>query len=309
MCLYIGSKSEFIAKHDITVYKQLEPAGRDKWRTPRQHWPVKLETTLIPEGKANVDKCGFKFQINGGAIHAYTKAPNDTREFFKATIPAGTKFWIQDDLSQVAAEKLYLTSIHPEPNEETDFSEYFYLGVDVHTKSGIRKNVSELQPSDEVIGIYAYENQVISTEIFGGLLLSDSSLDELPKGGTVTINGDKALEDIGGVSNCKALEKLGGKFPALEKCRSLGKDWYLPSEGELKRAFENLLYINFTLKKLGLAPIPFSWFWSSTLCNRQYAWGCGSRGGLNDWGYYRIWYGDCVLPFLEVLSGESLILD
>ena len=44
---------------------------------------------------------------------------------------------------------------------------------------------------------------------------------------------------IDGVSNCKALEKLGGKFPALEKCRSLGKDWYLPSEGELKRAFED----------------------------------------------------------------------
>ena len=52
------------------------------------------------------------------------------------------------------------------PNEETDFLEYFYLGVDVHTKSGIRKNVSELQPSDEVIGVYAYDNQVISTKIF-----------------------------------------------------------------------------------------------------------------------------------------------
>ena len=300
MCLYIGSKSEFIAKHDITVYKQLEPAGRDKWRTPCQHWPVKLETTLIPEGKANVDKCGFKFQINGGAIHAYTKAPNDTREFFKATIPAGTKFWIQDDLSQVAAEKLYLTSIHPEPNEETDFSEYFYLGVDVHTKSGIRKNVSELQPSDEVIGIYAYENQVILTEIFGGLALSDSFLDELPKGGTVTSNGDKALEDMDGVSNCKALEKLGGKFPALEKCRSLGKDWYLPSEGELKRAFENLLYINFTLKKLGLAPIPFAWFWSSTLYDRQYAWHCCSLGRWCNWRYGSIWCSYYVLPFLEL---------
>lgn len=309
MCLYIGSKSEFIAKHDITVYKQLEPAGRDKWRTPCQHWPVKLKTTLIPEGKANVDKCGFKFQINGGAIHAYTKAPNDTREFFKATIPAGTKFWIQDDLSQVAAEKLYLTSIHPEPNEETDFSEYFYLGVDVHTKSGIRKKVSELQPSDKVIGIYAYENQVISTEIFGRLALSDSFLDELPNGGTVTGNRDKALEDMDGVSNCKALEKLGGKFPALEKCRSLGKDWYLPSEGELKRAFENLLYINFTLKKLGLAPIPFAWFWSSTLYDRQYAWLCSSYGSWEGWHSSLIWSGGCVLPFLEVLSNKSLIID
>ena len=300
MCLYIGSKSEFIAKHDITVYKHLEPSGIDKWITPCQHWPVKLETTLIPEGKANVDKYGFKFQINGGAIHAYTKAPNDTKEFFKATIPAGTKFWIQDDLSQVAAEKLYLTSIHPKPNEETDFSEYFYLGVDVHTKSGLRKNISELQLSDEVIGVYAYENQVISTEIFKELALSDSTLDELPKYGTVTSNYDNALKDMDGVSNCKALEKLGGKFPALEKCRSLGKDWYLPSEGELKRAFENLLYINFTLKKLGLAPIPFTWFWSSTFYDRQYAWYCSSNGDWRYWNYYNFWFNYYVLPFLEL---------
>ena len=300
MCLYIGSKSEFIAKHDITVYKHLEPSGIDKWITPCQHWPVKLETTLIPEGEANVEKCGFKFQINGGAIHAYTKAPNDTKEFFKATIPAGTKFWIQDDLSQVAAEKLYLTSIHPKPNEETDFSEYFYLGVDVHTKSGLRKNISELQLSDEVIGVYAYENQVISTKIFKELALSDSTLDELPKDGTVTSNYDNALKDMDGVSNCKALEKLSGKFPALEKCRSLGKDWYLPSEGELKRAFENLLYINFTLKKLGLAPIPFTWFWSSTLYDRQYACYCSSYGFWDHWRYDNVWCNYYVLPFLEL---------
>ena len=112
-----------------------------------------------------------------------------------------------------------------------------------------------------------------------------------------------------GVSNCKALEKLGGKFPALEKCRSLGKDWYLPSEGELKRAFENLLYINFTLKKLGLAPIPLAWFWSSTLYDRQCAWSCSSNGYWGGWRYSGIWYDFCVLPFLEVLSDKSLILD
>ena len=103
-----------------------------------------------------------------------------------------------------------------------------------------------------------------------------------------------------GVSNCKALEKLGGKFPALEKCRSLGKDWYLPSEGELKRAFENLLYINFTLKKLGLAPIPFTWFWSSTLYDRQYAWRCSSSGNWRYWYFNAIWCRYYVLPFLEL---------
>ena len=104
-----------------------------------------------------------------------------------------------------------------------------------------------------------------------------------------------------GVSNCKALEKLGGKFPALEKCRSLGKDWYLPSEGELKRAFENLLYINFTLKKLGLAPIPFAWFWSSTLYDRrQCAWDCFSCGRWNYWDYRDVWCYGYVLPFLEL---------
>ena len=49
MCLYIGSKSKFVAEHDIIVYKKLYKVSGGRWVTPNREWPIEFNKVLIPE--------------------------------------------------------------------------------------------------------------------------------------------------------------------------------------------------------------------------------------------------------------------
>ena len=298
MCLYIGKNSSFIAKSDIIVYKELKQIGKNDYVTPCQDFPVKLDNLLIPKGIATEKPCGFKYCIEEGTIHAYTSSNgNDLK--FKAIIKKGTKFWIQDDLTEVAAEKLYITS-ELAGKEETDLSEYIKeFGVDVHLKDGRRCKITDSFDKKDVIGVYGYDNQVIALESKGLQLSDNYSLPGHPK-----VIGDlsEAKKDLDGYGNTKQLKALGIKSDALDYCEKLGKDWYIPSLGQVKLVAENMLRINLTLKHLGKDTLPFSWFWSSTLRSSPYACCCCSNG--RDWCggffYYLVRCGNCVLPFLEL---------
>ena len=298
MCLYIGKNSSFIAKSDIIVYKELKQIGKNDYVTPCQDFPVKLDNLLIPEGIATEKPCGFKYHIEEGTIHAYTSSNgNDLK--FKAIIKKGTKFWIQDDLTEVAAEKLYITS-ELAGNEETDLSEYIKeFGVDVYLKDGRRCKITDSFDKKDVIGVYGYDNQVIALESIG-LPLSDYY--QLPGHPKVIDDLSEAKKDLDGYGNTKQLKALGIKSDALDYCEELGKDWYIPSLGQVKLVAENMLRINLTLKHLGKDTLPFSWFWSSTLESSKCAWDCCSIGGnwYGDFCYCRVRYCSYVLPFLEL---------
>ena len=298
MCLYIGKNSSFIAKSDIIVYKELKQIGKNDYVTPCQDFPVKLDNLLIPEGIATEKPCGFKYRIEEGTIHAYTFSKGNYLKF-KAIIKKGTKFWIQDDLTEVAAEKLYITS-ELAGNEETDLSEYIKeFGVDVYLKDGRRCKITDSFDKKDVIGVYGYDNQVIALESIG-LPLSDYY--QLPGHPKVIDDLSEAKKDLDGYGNTKQLKSLGIKSDALDYCEKLGKDWYIPSLGQVKLVAENMLRINLTLKHLGKDTLPFSWFWSSTLRSSLYAWDCCSLG--DNWydvfGYGRVSCCRCVLPFLEL---------
>ena len=299
MCLYIGKNSSFIAKSDITVYKVLKKTYDGRYVTPNQGYPVKLDNMLIPEGVASEKPYGFKYCIEGGAIHAYTSS-NGRDSKFKAIIKKGTKFWIQDDLKQIAAEKLYITS-EVAGEEETDFSDYLEEGVDVYLKDGRRCKLTDSFDKKDVIGIYGYDNQIIATE-YKNLQLSEEY--PLPGNPNVLGNCSDAKKDMDGYGNTKQLKSLGIKSEALDYCERLGKDWYIPALGQTKKIAENLLRINFTLKYLGKEPLPLAWFWSSTLRSKEYAWGCCSDGSdgwfYDDFDYYCVYGHYCVLPFLEL---------
>ena len=298
MCLYIGKNSSFIAKSDIIVYKELKQIGKNDYVTPCQDFPVKLDNLLIPEGIATEKPCGFKYRIEEGTIHAYTSSNgNDLK--FKAIIKKGTKFWIQDDLTEVAAEKLYITS-ELAGKEETDLSEYIKeFGVDVHLKDGRRCKITDSFDKKDVIGVYGYDNQVIALESKGLQLLDDYSLPGHPK---VIDDLSEAKKDLDGYGNTKQLKSLGIKSDALDYCEKLGKDWYIPSLGQVKLVAENMLRINLTLKHLGKDTLPFSWFWSSTLESSKYAWRCysGGRRWYGGFSFSRVDSYDYVLPFLEL---------
>ena len=299
MCLYIGKNSSFIAKSDIIVYKELKQIGKNDYVTPCQDFPVKLDNLLIPEGIATEKPCGFKYRIEEGTIHAYTSSDGGNDLKFKVIIKKGTKFWIQDDLTEVAAEKLYITS-ELAGKEETDLSEYIKeFGVDVYLKDGRRCKITDSFDKKDVIGVYGYDNQVIALESIG-LPLSDYY--QLPGHPKVIDDLSEAKKDLDGYGNTKQLKSLGIKSDALDYCESLGKNWYIPSSGELKKVFKNQLRINITLQYLGIPQIDFRWFWSSTLGSSQYAWGCCSGGchWCDDFDYDHVRYYCYVLPFLEL---------
>ena len=298
MCLIVSGKgNKFIAKKDFIVYKQLEESSCG-YVTPCQDFPVKLNSEIVPKGKIELRSYGSKQCLDRGAIHAYAIIPVPGI-YFEAIIKKGTEFWIQDNLTQIAAEKLYITS-ELAGKEETDLSEYIKeFGVDVYLKDGRRCKITDSFDKKDVIGVYGYDNQVIALESIG-LPLSDYY--QLPGHPKVIDDLSEAKKDLDGYGNTKQLKALGIKSDALDYCEKLGKDWYIPSLGQVKLVAENMLRINLTLKHLGKDTLPFSWFWSSTLESSKYAWGCFSSG--------RYWYGGfncnhvgycfCVLPFLEL---------
>ena len=301
MCLIVSGKgNKFIAKKDIIVYKQLGESFCG-YVTPCQDFPVKLNSEIVPKGKIELRNYGSKQCLDRGAIHAYAIIPVPGI-YFEAIIKKGTEFWIQDDLTQIAAEKLYLTDKkafykHSKP---TDFSDYLKEGVDVYLKDGRRCKITDSFDKKDVIGVYGYDNQVIALESIGLPLSDDYPLPGHPK---VIDDLSEAKKDLDGYGNTKQLKALGIKSDALDYCEKLGKDWYIPSLGQVKLVAENMLRINLTLKHLGKDTLPFSWFWSSTLESSKCAWDCCSIGGNwygYDCSYGRVCFCGYVLPFLEL---------
>ena len=299
MCLYIGKNSSFIAKSDIIVYKVLNKTSDGRYVTPSQGYPVKLDNMLKPEGIASEKPYGFKYCIEEGAIHAYTSS-NGKDSKFRAIIKKGTKFWIQDDLEQIAAEELYITS-EVAGKEETNFSDYLEEGVDVYLKDGRRCKLTDTFNKNDVLGIYGYDNQIVATK-YEELQLSKEY--PLPGHPNVIRSCSMAKEDMDGYGNTKQLKSLGINSEALDYCERLGRDWYIPAFGQIKKIADNLLRINFTLKYLGKEPLPLGWFWSSTLRAKEYAWSCYSYGRdywyCDGFDYDRVDDRYCVLPFLEL---------
>ena len=303
MCLYIGSKNKFVAKHDIIVYKELSEESIGEWVTPFRRWPIEFNKVLTPEGVAREKEHGYKFIIEEGVIHAYTFSPDSERgckRSFIAKIPAGTKFWLQDDLRAVAAEKMIITTEHPKPGERLDLSEYYHLGVDVYLKNGSRAKNNENFSVSEVMGLFTFDNRVISTKVEKEVISHDFLAD--PKNKYPYINSfEEAKRDMNWNSNTKSLEKYLIDHPAINICKKLGEDWYLPALGELIKAFSNLLCINLTLRKLNLPIINNElWFWSSSVRTTDYAWVCMGNGVYGWPCCDYITNRNYVLPFLKL---------
>lgn len=309
MCLYIGKKEGHIAKHDIVVYKKLNKRGDDKYITPCQGWPVKLGTTLVPDEKRpSISECGFKYSLSGGAIHAYLDPKTgDGGHTFKAIIPKGTKFWIQEDMNQVAARELKLTSEEVDPRGiEFDYTTFLEYGcADVRLKGGKRFSMTEDVDSTEVEGIYAYGDQCIAREISEYTKFSERRLERYPSEKFAYFGSlDEAMAHMGGKELSKILEEScsDSNLLALKFCREQGG--YLPSEGELVKAMENLEAINITRRALGLKAIPYDWVWSSSVKNDEYVWVVRGGGNWDSFCWY--WYFYCcyriVVPFLGSLE-------
>lgn len=316
MCLYIGNKEGHIAKKDIKCYKLLRKSGED-YITPSYNWKIKFEVELVPDKKEpQINSYGYKYILEGGAIHAfldtngngYDRYYDDKVEIFEAIIPQGTRFWLQDDLKQIASQKIIITKKKAPKNACVDYSDFLYIAADVRLSDGRREFASEKLNPETVIGIYS-RNKIVATEVVKKRFCEDKRL-KSTEGIKLCENEDETKADKNGHQNTQNLKRLSQELPALKHCleyetpgTSKG-DWYLPAMGELAETFLNLESINLTLKILGREIISHAWFWGSTMYSDQFSWICGSGGDWSIWTYNYIWSNYFVLPFLK-LSHEN----
>ena len=318
MCLVIGNNRSFVSDNDIVVYKYVTRTNNG-YKTPYQHHPVKVNQMLTASenGEAIVREYCRKHQIEGGAIHSCVSSKDKNfsdNVCLKAVIPAGTEFWIQDDMKQIASRQLLITDEVVEDERHTDMSELFKFVYDnaPSNKDGIKVGdvllsngevVSPLADFDKtkVIGYVGYIHPLTDKAVFIGLEndslpfatdynIRNSSHSDISSSEVENdFEGHKHTYDI-----ANAEDYNSDIFKAIEYCRQYRTegtnrgDWYLPAIGEAIALAKNIRYINASIEYLHIGDtLNFDWMWSSSQTgDGSYSWCCYLDDG--DCGYY--WY-------------------
>lgn len=209
-------------------------------------------------------------------------------EIFKATIPAGTLIWIQDDLDQVAASRVYISKDTITKADKALYQkslkplhDQFLKTAEVRLADGrdVTLNLVQTRKGDKVIGIKV-GGHVVSTQYFEGLEFCHGSR-------TIStlkpMSWDEAEKDSAGEENQKNIlaNNPDYNFPAIEAAKNVGG--YLPAIKELKDVFSQFLELNLTRTALGLDPMPFAWYWSSSVRDNTSVWDLDSGGDWDRW--------------------------
>ena len=284
MCLYIGNKKGHIAVKDIVCFKELI-LNKGKYETPYQKTKVTPGEYLIPDcSSPRIFKNGFKYIMGGGVIHAYLDLlscePGSRSTIFKAIIKKGTRFWIQDDLEQIAAEKLFITKEKVTPQEKFDYNSLIPYASKIKTKGGYKVSLEDVPDYKDILGVYTSKSLV-------SLNIHYEHLSET-KSYKFYDDPEKAIKDYDGSGNTKNLD-----------VKYLGDHEYIPSLGELTEALMETAEMNIVRKILGKEQLIHGWFWSSTMRENKSAWCCSSYGfsGLDYSCPVRLRF--FVLPFLN----------
>ena len=161
MCLYIGNKKGHIAVNDIVCFKRLKLKD-GKYVTPYRETKVTLGEYLIPDCSPVISENGFKYSIGEGVIHAYLDLSNFGHGYtiFKAIIKKGTRFWLQDDLREVAAEKLFITGEKVTFQEKFDYNSLIPYASKIITKDGDKVSLEDVSDYKDVLGVYTSKSLV-----------------------------------------------------------------------------------------------------------------------------------------------------
>ena len=265
MCLYIGNKKGHIAVKDIVCFKALKLID-GKYKTPWQGTKVTLGEYLIPDSSPKISEWGFKYKIGGGVIHAYLDLSicKSGDIIVKAIIKKGTRFWLQDDLGQIAAEKLFITEEKVTSQEEFDYNSLIPYASKIKTKDGYKVSLEYVSDYKDVLGVYT-SRSLISLNLYCKPLSKTKSYKFYD-------NLERAREDYDGSGNTKNLD-----------VKYLGDHEYIPSLGELNEALLEMAEMNIVRKILGREQITYLWFWSSTMKDKESAWYCDGYGCWNRW--------------------------
>lgn len=172
MCLKTSAKKPRIAKTDIKVFKILKKTKDKGYITPIRKSPVNFDGITV----ASENSEAVTFPIQGGWIHALTSYQNavdyrgrlfnNQQHIFNAVIPAGTEYFISNDLTEIASRKMYITNQQSKKEakaivyddilkdyiDNTTFGDEVMVG-DVVYGDLSTKHINEIESYNNIIGI------------------------------------------------------------------------------------------------------------------------------------------------------------
>ena len=131
MAIYIDNRIGYTLNEDLIVYKHIKIGSDGNYSTSIQNYPVKLDTILTIEDSIVIEEHGCKYKIESGIFHSYLRSFQEGTH--KAIIPAGSKIWIQQDLCEIASEKLIITSekiANPEYSNLEELEKHLSLPIE-----------------------------------------------------------------------------------------------------------------------------------------------------------------------------------
>ena len=310
MCLTTNIKL-MVAKRDLTCYKVLQPRDNGEYVTPCQGTPTELNKTL-KAGRGRKYKEEGSNCIEDGFIHALLIVDNASGGFssdcktFVSTIPAGTKFYVADDFSQICAREIFITDkvVKKADGRETigcimdmlneDYKQVIEEGKAsigdfcVVQKDGSKKYIhrDEYTPEidEDIIGVVGFYDEngnpvVISRdeeskewctlEWDKRPLINESVGFDYEK----SLNGKELTENVIKSKHYKASDYPLFKYISKYKTKGTKTgDWYVGAIGELKKMSKNTIQINLSLYLLNGATLLYRWLWSSSECSSNHAW-------------------------------------
>lgn len=310
-----------VAKRDIECIKYLYKSG-DGFITPARYTPVELDKELVaspstPDIKeVGRDALNDKiYALNGGAIHAKLNPNGMTDSPVKAIIPKGTKYWVDTFGTEIAAEKMLITS--KKASNEYNLPMAADILAAAPELNGVRvgdfllkggkyihpsKRSKMFKPIGRVVGFHDGKPLVAALNSLKGEVDTswDSKLNE-------HLSSEEAKKDFNGVKNTQSYKDLDyeGKekrYNAYAECVEYDKehDSYFPALGEMMEMLRNALYLNASAFVSGLGEIidDNKWWWTSSEGSRGDSWICGLDSGGVGCGWYGK-SGTCrVVPFL-----------
>ena len=296
MCLYSYNIKPFVCDKDIVVYKLLK-VNDNEFKTFYQDTSVSVDEVIKAKGTLTEIPLDYSDnKIGKGVIHAYIrnnikddiKDPiYDDRVFAKSVIKAGTPFFVQFDMEEVATHELFISSeIIGRNNIDNKIDEiasnlretheiiYKLMREQIVGKDGVK--VGDVLLSDKKTFVTP-ENITKDMSIIGvvGFINNDGiphiiSLHQEKKRWAEDYSNpinivnpyNEACNDFNGKKYTKNLFKKYfdrlDDLTALEYCVSYSTegtkkgDWVFDSSGEVLQVIRNAYIINVTIDKINM---------------------------------------------------------
>ena len=306
MCLSTGIK-KLVAKQDITCYKVLRKKSNGTYVTPYRDTKAELNKEIVAANCSREYNNRWYNSIEGGFIHALLRVNDAHGGFgdecvtFKAIIPAGTEFFVNDNFEQICARKMFVTDtiVKKKTNKASvDIIMESILEAYPHTieegkvaigdfcvvgKKGVKTYIhrSEYTPEidDDIIGVVGFFNEdgkpvVISRKEVEKRWCTLDCGERPLINDTVAYQGDRYKKSLNGKELTEKVLKSehykAKKYPLFQyianfKTKGTKKgDWYVGVIGELVKLAENAALINASLWLLKDATLLYHWLWSSS---------------------------------------------